>query len=277
MGQVETIVPHMTTSYSCTPSPPDHEPPYCVTKSFPHLPEHAAVWAKQKITNLLHDKPKICHQFLTDHKQSPASLPASQDCPPPGSAVSYKMLSMFGQNPTWEKCVQIARTKFEKYFSGKSLQLQSNFSEDSTVSSGDLFWSWPKLLPRPLVFSPANPVHMEFVGLLAVGLARVVGVEEGKWGGEEIVKILEVMTVPPFVPKNKEIITDESIAPDDAIAPHGDIDLSKLSSLLSCPTLPVCVPGTVLYSVYCMTMLCTVRHDPGHDQQAVCGHQSSQV
>ena len=156
---------------------------------------------------------------------------------------------MFGQNPTWEKCVQIARSKFDKYFSAKALQLQSNFSADSTVSSGDLFWSWPKLFPRPLVFSPTNPDHLEFVGLLAVGLARVVEVQEGKWDGEEIMKILEGVTVPTFVPKNKEIITDESIAPDDATAAPGEMDLAKLSSLLLSPTLHVCVAGTVLVDI----------------------------
>ena len=150
---------------------------------------------------------------------------------------------MFGQNPTWKKCLQIARTKFDKYFSAKALQLQSNFSADSTVSSGDLFWSWPKLFPRPLVFSPANADHLEFVRLLAVGLARVMGVQEGKEDGEEIIKILEGVTVPPFMPRNKEIITDESIAGSDATAGPGDIDLAKLSSLLS-PALQVCVPGT---------------------------------
>ena len=223
------------------PLPPDQQPPYCVIKSFPHLPEHAAAWAKQKVTSLLHDKPQTCKQFLAEHKQSPDRLPGSQDCPPPGSVVSYKLLSMFGQAPTWEKCVFIARTKFDKYFSAKALQLQSNFSADTTVSSGQLFWSWPKLFPRPLVFSLTNPDHLEFVGLLAVGLARVVGVQEGKWEGEELLKILEGVTVTPFVPKHKEIVTDESITA--ATAAPDDINLGTLSSLL-CPGLHVSVPGT---------------------------------
>jgi len=230
LGQVETMLPHQTASYSCTPSPPDQEPPFCVTKSFPHLPEHSAVWAKQKITNLLHAKPKICHQFLADPNLTQVSIQ---------SAVSYKLMSMFGQKPTWHKCLQIARTKFNKYFVAKALQLQSSFSSDSTVSSGDHFWAWPKMFPKPLVFSTTNPDHMEFVGLLAVGLARVVGVQEGKFEGEEIIKMLEGMTVPSFMPKNKEIITDESIASDNVTDAHGEIDLSKLSSLLNSSTLHV--------------------------------------
>eukprot|EP00090_Calanus_glacialis_P011422 TRINITY_DN1982_c0_g1_i4.p1 TRINITY_DN1982_c0_g1~~TRINITY_DN1982_c0_g1_i4.p1 ORF type:complete len:439 (+),score=177.12 TRINITY_DN1982_c0_g1_i4:87-1403(+) len=282
MGHIESIVPHLTASYSCTPSPTDQEPPYCVIKSFPHLPEHAAAWAKHKITNLLHDKPKTCQQFLADHKQSPSCLPASQDSPPLGSAVSYKLLSMFGQNPTWEKCLQIARTKFDKYFSAKALQLQSNFSADSTVSSGDLFWSWPKLFPRPLVFSPAKADHVEFVRLLAVGLARVVGVQEGKEDGEEIIKILEGVTVPPFMPRNKEIITDESIAGSDATAGPGDIDLAKLSSLLS-PALQVCVPDlpmslTTRLSVVTTHLRCDLYNIPRDTHQQVMhamGHLES--
>merc|ERR1711892_377164 len=81
MGHIEPLVPPLTTSYSCTPCPPEQQPPYCVIKSFPHLPEHAAAWAKQKVTNLLHDKPQTCKQFLAEHRQSPGHLPGSQDCP----------------------------------------------------------------------------------------------------------------------------------------------------------------------------------------------------
>lgn len=150
MGHVEPLVPHLTTSYTCTSSPSDHQPPYCVIKSFPHLPEHAAVWAKNKLTNLLCAKPSICQQFLAEHIQSPGCFIASQESPPPGSVVTYKLLSMFGQNPTWEKCVHIARQKFEKYFVAKALQLQANFGPGTTISSGALFWSWPKLYPGPL-------------------------------------------------------------------------------------------------------------------------------
>ena len=79
------------------------------------------------------------------------------------------------------------------------------------------------------------------MGLLAVGLARVVGVQEGKWEGEELLKILEGVTVTPFVPKHKEIVTDESIIATTA-APD-DINLGTLSSML-CPDLHVSVPGT---------------------------------
>ena len=124
-GHIEPLVPHLTTSYSCTPCPPDQQPPYCVIKSFPHLPEHAAAWAKQKVTNLLHDKPQTCQQFLAEHRQSPDHLPGSQDCPPPGSVVSYKLLSMFGQTPTWVKCVLIA-------LPGQSL---TNISQQKLCSS----------------------------------------------------------------------------------------------------------------------------------------------
>ena len=235
-------MPHLTTSYTCTSSPSDHQPPYCVIKSFPHLPEHGAVWAKNKLTNLLHAKPSICQQFLAEHIQSPGCLAASQESPPPGSVVTFKLLSMFGQNPAWEKCVHIARQKFEKYFVAKALQLQSNFGPGTTISSGSLFWSWPKLYPGPLVFSHTNPDHMEFVGLLAIGLARIVGVKQGEWKGEGLEKILESVHVAPFVSKNKEIVTDESVAADSVVASRDNVDLVRLSALLN-PSLKVCASG----------------------------------
>jgi len=75
--------------------------------------------------------------------------------------------------------------------------------------------------------------------LLAVGLARIVGVEEGEWKGEGLEKMLESVNVAPFVSKNKEIVTDESVAADTVVASNDNVDLMKLSALLS-PTLKVC-------------------------------------
>lgn len=77
--------------------------------------------------------------------------------------------------------------------------------------------------------------------LLAVGPVRVMGVQKGRQEGEEIMEMLEAVIVPQFVARNKEIFTDDSIGGDDATTGPSDIDLAKLSSLLS-PALPVCVP-----------------------------------
>jgi len=240
MGHVEPIVPHLTTSYTCTSSPLDHQPPFCVLKSFPHLPEHAAAWAKGKLANLLHVKPNICHQFIADHIQSPDILSTCQGPPPPGSVVTFKLLSMFGPNPTWKKCVHIARLKFEKYFSYKALQLQSSFNADTTVSSGDLFWSWPKLYPRPISFDETNSDHLEFVALLAVGLARVVGIQEESLDRNAVIRLMEDVNVEPFVPANKEIVTDENVTISSVTASNVDVDLVKLSSMLG-SSLSICV------------------------------------
>jgi len=238
VGHVETFVPHHTISYPCTPSSSDQEPPFCVTKSFPHMPEHATVWAKHKITNLLFDKPNICKQFLTDYKVFPDRSVDSQMCPPPGYVVSCKMLAMFGHNPSVEKCIQIARIKFEKYFSGKALQLQANFNKNSTTSSGGLFWSWPKLFPRPVVFTAKNPEHLEFVKLLALGLASTLGLNE-EVDDEKLLSILQSVEVPPFVPKNKEIITDESVTADDTTKDPAETVLESMTSLLDTTTIHV--------------------------------------
>lgn len=83
--------------------------------------------------------------------------------------------------------------------------------------------------------------------LLAVGPVRVMGVQKGRQEGEEIMEMLEAVIVPQFVARNKEIFTDDSIGGDDATTGPSDIDLAKLSSLLS-PALPVCVPLPMSHS-----------------------------
>ena len=201
------------------------------------------------MANLLHVKPNTCHQFLADHIQSPDILSTCQGPPPPGSVVTFKLLSMFGPNPTWKKCVHIARLKFEKYFSNKALQLQSNFNADTTVSSGDLFWSWPKLYPRPISFDETNSDHLEFIALLAVGLARVVGIQEESLDRNEVIRLMEDVDVDPFVPANKEIVTDENVTISSVPANNVDVDLVKLSSMLG-SSLSICVSGNMLNTTF---------------------------
>ena len=202
---MECFVPHKTQSYACTSSPPVIEPPYCVVKSFPSLPEHTASWAKAKVLNLLKFKPLLCQQLLIVKQcNGNASLPS-------GAESAGKLLDMIGMDPSWLTCVTVARLKFEKYFSYKALQLLTNFPPDTIDSSGELFWSWPKQIPKPLVFNENNPDHVEFVSILSEAFASIVGIMKDC----EIRDLLDTVTVPPFVPKNKLIVTDENVSAND--------------------------------------------------------------
>ena len=113
-GQAELFVPHKTVSYSHVGEPQDSTPPHCVLKSFPHLPEHCAVWAKEKASSLAFERANATLHFCSEiaEKGETSSFPK-------GATIAYKFLTLLGPNPTWFSCVQAARLKWQKYFSDK--------------------------------------------------------------------------------------------------------------------------------------------------------------
>ncbi|VDQ01149.1 unnamed protein product [Trichobilharzia regenti] len=59
---------------------------------------------------------------------------------------------------TWHRCLCIARDKFEYYFNHKARQLLHSFPIDTKLSDGTPFWQFPKRPPKPVEFSPADPL-----------------------------------------------------------------------------------------------------------------------
>jgi len=219
-GQVESIVPDKTTNYASSNDPTDNsEPPYCVLKSFPHVPEHSVIWAAEKIKHLLVDKPNVFNKFIEEHGGEEGGERLREGFGlPEGAVVFYKMcLSVFGKKkPAWKECVAFARLKFEKYFNHKAKQLVSSFPEDTLLTSGNQFWSWPKLTPRPVIFSVDNEVHVKFVVDLASFVAFMCGVDVPD--STLLASIIDQVGVPEFSPKNKTIVTDESVKAEEDVA-----------------------------------------------------------
>jgi len=204
-GQAELFVPHKTVSYSHVGEPQDSTPPHCVLKSFPHLPEHCAVWAKEKAASLAFERARATLNFcseMAERSDTSSSLPK-------GSIIAYKFLTLLGSNPTWFSCVRAARLKWQKYFSDKASQLVSTFPPDTLTSATLPFWSWPKLPPSPLQFDPTpGSEHLQWVFLVAKALSAAVGVQEGDEGN--LVDLLAKVDVPKFKPRWKAVVTDET-------------------------------------------------------------------
>ena len=122
-GQAELFLPHKTVSYSHVGEPLESTPPHCVLKSFPHLPEHCAIWAKEKAASLNHERASItiifCLTMAGNRNKSDANGRCEDLNLPKGAAVAHKYLTLLGPNPTWFSCVRAARLKWEKYFCNK--------------------------------------------------------------------------------------------------------------------------------------------------------------
>ena len=85
---------------------------------------------------------------------------------PDGSVIVYKVLR--DSCSSWFDCVRLARHKFDKYFVHKAETLLHHFPPETETNSGK-FWAHPKKIPNDkIVFSPENPVHLEFVRTVAL-------------------------------------------------------------------------------------------------------------
>lgn len=115
-----------------------------------------------------------------------------------------------------------------------------SFPRDLVMENGAPFWSSPKRCPVPVVFDAADELHMLFVRSTALLLAeehrvpvpevRVRYNSENLMHGSyervftsmtaqdsDIAGLLAHVVVPPFVPKSKKIVTDESVKRADAV------------------------------------------------------------
>ena len=151
-GQVELFVPHKTVSYSHVGEPQESTPPHCVLKSFPHLPEHCAVWAKEKASSLAFERANATFRFCSEMVENREK--GHESSLPKGASIACKFLNLLGPNPTWLSCVQAARLKWQKYFSDK-------VCSPKNIESVNIFSTYTRRLsccpPFPLTPSPAPP------------------------------------------------------------------------------------------------------------------------
>lgn len=219
-GHVQVIAPHLTESYGSQTDPPEPEVPYCTLKSFPSNVEHTIQWAREKFSNLFELKPAGFNKFWDDTGSLETVLEtlASGACGKEYAGTPQVVKVLRNRPATWPQCVALARVKFEKYFNHKARQLISAFPLDLVLKDGSLFWTSPKRPPTPLVFNPDEESHYGFVMSAAQLYARVYGVavDPAQLERGAVLDILATVAVPEFRPKNKTIVTDESVKKEQA-------------------------------------------------------------
>lgn len=156
----------MTESYGSRRDPPEKDVPFCTLKSFPNQIQHTIQWARDKFENLFSLKPQQLNKLLSPESSPDAIIEVrsiSQNCSQgnghstlslwqelrsqPGNKLKnaqYTLKILENRPKSFDNCVVYARTKFEKYFSNKILQLLYNFPLDMTTKEGTPFWSGPK-------------------------------------------------------------------------------------------------------------------------------------
>uniref|UniRef100_A0A8C6YRS6 Ubiquitin-like modifier-activating enzyme 6 n=1 Tax=Nothoprocta perdicaria TaxID=30464 RepID=A0A8C6YRS6_NOTPE len=217
-GHTEVIVPHLTESYNSHRDPPEEEIPFCTLKSFPAAIEHTIQWARDKFESAFSHKPSLFNKFWQTYQSAEEVLQRIKS----GESLEgcFHVIKTLGRRPrNWTQCVELARVKFEKYFSHKALQLLHSFPLDTRLKDGSLFWQSPKRPPFPVKFEFSNPLHYAFIVSAAKLFATVycVPFTEKDLSEEVILKVISAVKVPEFRPSNKVVQTDEAARKPDHI------------------------------------------------------------
>ncbi|OXB84772.1 UNVERIFIED_CONTAM: hypothetical protein H355_015894, partial [Colinus virginianus] len=160
-GHTEVVVPHLTESYNSHRDPPEEEIPFCTLKSFPAAIEHTIQWARDKFESLFSHKPSLFNKFWQTYPSAEEVLQRIKS----GESLEgcFHVIKTLSRRPrNWTQCVELARVKFEKYFSHKALQLLHSFPLDTRLKDGSKY--------KHLLVPSVNSWHVPCVAVLGLHL-----------------------------------------------------------------------------------------------------------
>ncbi|OQR96570.1 ubiquitin activating enzyme, E1 family [Achlya hypogyna] len=207
-GNTQVVVPHVTENYGASRDPPEKSIPICTLKNFPNAIEHTLQWARDWFEGTFFQAPSDVNAFATT-PDFVAKLHA-QNAP----AETFDRLRASLEAPTsYDECVAWARLQFEELFANSLKQLLHNFPLDQLTTTGTPFWSGPKRAPTPVVFTPHDPLHMDFIEAVAAARAQVYGISTTG----DAHAVLAKVHVPAFAPRDgvKIAASDEEMKTAD--------------------------------------------------------------
>ena len=222
-GNTQLVLPYKTENYGASRDPPEKSIPICTLKNFPYQIEHTIQWARDFFEGTFTQASDDANQYLGNNEAFLKSLESQQN-------VKLDILqrlhsSLVKERPTtFEECIEWARLKFEELFANNPKQLLHNFPVTMQTSSGQPFWSGHKRAPKPLVFSPDNGQHMDFIVATANLRAYNYGIN-GTRDLNKYLKVLSNVSVPAFSPKEGvKIAANEKEAEEMKDGTSGNVD-----------------------------------------------------
>ncbi|KAK8564704.1 hypothetical protein V6N13_019865 [Hibiscus sabdariffa] len=221
----QMVIPHLTENYGASRDPPEKQAPMCTVHSFPHNIDHCLTWARSEFEGLLEKTPAEVNSYLSNPSEYAMSMRNAGDAQAKDNLE--RVLECLEQEKceTFQDCVTWARLRFEDYFVNRVKQLTFTFPEDAATSTGAPFWSAPKRFPRPLLFSAADPSHLNFIMAASILRAETFGIPIPDWvkNPKLLAEAVKKVIVPDFQPKEGvKIETDENstsmstVSTDDA-------------------------------------------------------------
>ncbi|GAM23523.1 hypothetical protein SAMD00019534_066980 [Acytostelium subglobosum LB1] len=225
-GHVQVILPNLTESYSSQKDPNEKQTPFCTLKSFPSNIDHCIQWSRDKFEKLFCINPAELDKFITEDDYIEKLLNSQTNNKIALCRSLSKLLEVFPHR--FEDCITFARTKFEKLYNHNVLHLLRSYPLDLKTKEGVPFWTLPKRPPTTQQFSRDDDGHINFVKQAAYLWANIFGIQVPENADKLVYEFVNGVTLPPFKPKNKVIISDEKAqAPVETFSYEQFIELTK--------------------------------------------------
>ena len=221
---VQTIIPHVTKTYSETNDPVGKSIPVCTIKNFPFKIEHCIEWALECFTLYFND-------FIRDveaYCQGPQHFQNYLQKIDNENIRNEKLDQLLLFRPVLESCTsetvqQFAREIYEICFVNKIKQILYNFPLNHTHENGKSFWTGNKLPPKIMEFK-TNRFAVDFIKSFSVLLMGCLGQNSIHFSN----KLCHLTSTNIFTPKkNMQIkVTDEEEDEVGKTVSHNQVDLS---------------------------------------------------
>jgi ubiquitin-activating enzyme E1 len=160
----QMVVPHMTKCYGDSQDPPEEGIPMCTLRNFPNLIEHCIEWGRESFNSIFVARVQDAENFIKNPDGFLANL--RQNTTSAGAVDSLKEvvnIIELKQSANFEKCMEVSRNYFDKYFNHSINDLLGMFPADAKTKEGNPFWSGPKRCPDPVNFNVDDAEHFQFV------------------------------------------------------------------------------------------------------------------
>ena len=175
-GHVQIIVPALKTESYASKKDPDEdggEIPLCTLKQFPEETLHCLEWAKSIFGDLFTLKPQSFNKVVVLEKDRQINFSDVQEM-----QSIKKIVKMIEKMPkSFDECLKMARLRFQKHFLNGIKELLYACPLDKIEKEGNLFWSPPRRIPRPIEFDPINEMHQNVIAALSCLLANMYGIK----------------------------------------------------------------------------------------------------
>lgn len=223
----QMIIPHKTQCYGDSQDPPEEAIPMCTLRNFPNQIEHCIEWGRDLFNKLYFDAPNDTISYIDKPQVFVGQLKQNTTISGVRSAMEeIKKVVDLKKSANFDRCVEVARLKFEELFNHSIANLLHIFPADHKDKDGQPFWSGPKRAPSPIPFDPSDPLHVHFVTAAANLIAFNLGIPQNR-DTNYVAQVAAKVAVPDFVPrqvkvelpgeenKNQQEQPAQEVAPED--------------------------------------------------------------